>query len=86
MKRIAKHLPHYLSLLGIFIFGFLAFLLFSYDQAFQMAVIIAVAAAYVAWGIIYHYIHKDLYFVVVIEYVAVALLGLIIVFSLVFNV
>jgi hypothetical protein len=85
MKDISKHFPHYLPLLGLFAFGVLAFVIASYDRVFQMGVAIALAVAYVAWGIVHHYIHRDLYLSVVIEYIVVACLGLVIVFSLVFR-
>lgn len=48
-----------------------------------MITAIAVAVAYVTWGIIHHFIHRDLYLAVVIEYLAVASLGLVIIFSLI---
>jgi len=83
MKGFTKHLAHYLTLLGIFLAGILAFLFFSYDQSFQMIMAIAVALSYVVWGIIHHFIHRDLYLAVVIEYLAVASLGLVIIFSLI---
>jgi len=83
MKGISKHIPHYMVLFGILAAGILAFLLFSYDKGFQMIVATAVALSYVAWGIVHHSIHRDLYLSVVIEYLAVASLGLVIVFSLI---
>lgn len=83
MKRIFKDLPHYLALLGIFAAGLVAFIFFSYDSAFKMAIIIGVTISYVVWGIVHHLLRKDLYLEVVLEYIAVALLGLIIVFSLI---
>lgn len=79
MNSFARHLPHYLSLFGILLAGFSGLILFSYDRNFQMAVAIATAAAYVAWGIIHHYIHKDLYWEVVAEYAAISILGLVII-------
>jgi len=82
MKNISKDLPHYLALFGIFAAGMVAFLIFSYDRLFQAAVAISVAVAYVVWGIVHHAIHKDLYLSVVIEYLLVALLGLVLIFSL----
>lgn len=85
IKRFSTHLPHYLSLFGIFAVGLVGFLLFSYDRAFQIAIIVAVAISYVAWGIIHHYLHRDLHLSVVIEYIAVAIIGLVIVFSLIIN-
>ena len=83
MKRILKDLPHYLSLLGIFAVGLLAFVFFSYDPTFKIAVIISIAVSYVVWGIVHHHLRGDLYLEVVLEYIAVAVLGLIIVFSLI---
>jgi hypothetical protein len=85
MKSFARHLPHYLPLLGLLLAGFLGLVLFSYDQSFQIIVAIAVAVFYVVWGVIHHLIHKDLYLAVVIEYLVVASLGLVIVFSLIFR-
>ncbi len=81
MKRAAKHLPHYFSLLGIFAAGIAGFVIFSYDKQFQAVLTIAIAIAYVLWGIIHHLLHKDLYFAVVLEYLLYAILGVVIVFS-----
>lgn len=83
MKQIAKHLPHYFVLIGLLLTGILAFILFSYDRIFQMIIAVAVAVSYIVWGLIHHLIHRDLYFSVVIEYLAVAVLGLVMVFSLI---
>lgn len=85
MKKITKHLPHYLALLGILGAGVVGFYIFSYDRLFQAAVAVALAISYVAWGIVHHMIHDDLHPAVVIEYILVASLGLVIVFSLIFT-
>lgn len=85
MKHIAKQLPHYLALLGILLAGAIAFWFFSYDRAFQIAVAIALAIAYISWGIIHHLIRRDFCLTVLIEYILVATLGLVIVFSLIFS-
>ncbi len=85
IKSFARHLPHYLTLFGILFAGVLAFLIFSYDRIFQIGVLVAMSAGYVAWGIVHHAIHKNLHLSVVIEYLVVALLGLIVVFSLIFQ-
>lgn len=85
MKRIAKNLPHYLSLAGILIAGVVGFMVFSYERAFLIAVAIGLALAYVAWGVIHHSIHRDLYLSVVIEYIVVASLGLVVMLSLIFR-
>lgn len=85
MKRIAKHLPHYLSLIGILLAGLVGLYFFSYDKLFQAGVASAMAIAYIGWGVVHHSIHRDLSLSVVIEYLMVASLGLVIIFSLLFT-
>lgn len=85
MKHITRHLQHYLPLLGILTAGVLGFVLFSYDKNFQGVVAIATAVSYVAWGLIHHYIHDDLHINIILEYVAIAFLGVMIIFSLIFR-
>ncbi|HKB88355.1 MAG TPA: hypothetical protein VKC53_01760 [Patescibacteria group bacterium] len=83
MKHFVKHLPHYLSLFGILFAGFAGLILFSYDKHFQLSIIIASAASYVAWGVVHHILHKDFHFEIFLEYLAVAILGLVIILSLI---
>ena len=83
LQRVVKHLPHYLPLVGILFFGFWGFYTFSYDRIFQLAVAVGVAFGYVTWGVVHHYVHKDLYLEVVLEYIFVSILGLVLVFSLI---
>jgi hypothetical protein len=83
MKSFLKHLPHYLSLYGILFAGFAGLILFSYDKNFQLSIAVASASGYVAWGVVHHILHKDFHFEVLLEYLAVAILGLTIIFSLI---
>jgi len=83
MKHYLRQIPHYTVLFGILIAAAVAFALFSYDRVFQLIITIALAVSYVAWGLIHHHIHRDLYLRVVIEYIAVATLGLVIIFSII---
>jgi FtsH-binding integral membrane protein len=83
MKNFAKHLPHYLSLFIILLAGFVGLVLFSYDKKFQVSAALITAGAYVTWGIVHHTVHKDLYLETIIEYIAIAILGLVIIFSLI---
>jgi hypothetical protein len=83
MKTMTRDLPHYLSLFGILMAGFAGLVLFSYDKNFQFSVALATAGSYVAWGIVHHAIHKDLYIETVLEYAAIAFLGIVIIFSLI---
>jgi len=86
MQKFKKHIPHYFSLIGVFVAGIIGFYVYSYDRFFQIGVVVALAAAYVSWGIIHHTIHKDICLTVVLEYIAVAILGVTIVLSLIFRV
>lgn len=83
MESFKKHIPHYFSLIAIFFVGVMGFYLFSYDKTFQIGVAVALSSAYVSWGVIHHAIHKDISLSVVLEYVAVAILGLIMILSLI---
>ena len=82
MKSITKHLSHYMALFGILLAGFAGLILFSYDKNFQVAVALALSLSYVAWGLAHHYLHKDLHLETFIEYLVVAALGFVIIFSL----
>lgn len=83
MRNFARHLPHYLLLFGILLAGFAGLILFSYDKKFQIFIAAATAVTYIVWGIIHHYLHRDLHLEVFIEYVVVSALGLVILFSLI---
>ncbi|QQG42177.1 MAG: hypothetical protein HYV90_02575 [Candidatus Woesebacteria bacterium] len=83
MKSFVRDLPHYMLLIGILFAGFAGLILFSYDSNFQIAVALATGISYVSWGLIHHHIHRDLHFEVFMEYLAVAILGTVILFSLI---
>lgn len=72
---MVRHFPHYVVLLGIFAAAFFGFSVFSWDRAFRIAIVVAISASYVSWGIVHHFLHDDLYPEVVVEYVGIALLG-----------
>ncbi len=65
--------------------GIMGFLIFPFDKTFQVVLAVAVAFSYIAWGLVHHYIHKDLYPEVIFEYIIMAFLGLILIFSVVFR-
>ena len=85
MKKLAKHLKHYLPLFGVLIIGGVGFVNFSYDKQFQAAIVISTALGYFVWGLIHHFLHRDLHIQVVLEYLAIAILGVVVVFSLLFG-
>lgn len=83
MKKFVKHLSHSMVLVGLLFAGFAGLIIFSYDKNFQEAVAIATAASYASWGIVHHYLMNDLHIETVLEYLVVAALGLIVLFSLI---
>jgi hypothetical protein len=60
-----------------------AFLFFSFEKHYQMIIVLVAGLAYVLWGIIHHHVNDDLHSKVVAEYVLVALLAELIIFSLI---
>lgn len=83
MRSFLKHLSHYMVLFGILLAGFAGLVLFSYDKAFQVAVASALVLSYASWGVAHHYLDGDLRFETVVEYLVVAILGFVIIFSLI---
>ncbi|OGM20602.1 hypothetical protein A2955_03205 [Candidatus Woesebacteria bacterium RIFCSPLOWO2_01_FULL_37_19] len=85
MHKLTRHIQHYLPLIGVFLVGILGFRMFAYDRVFQSVIVVATAASYVAWGFVHHHIHDDLHLSVILEYIAIAFLGVVIVFSVLFR-
>ena len=85
LKKLSRKTYRYIPLIGIFTATVLGFWIFSYDKAFQLALGIAAASGYVAWGLVYHHIHKNLYLSTVIEYIAMAIFGVVALFFLLFR-
>lgn len=85
MTNFIKHIPHYVSLISIFVAGLAGFYIFSYDRYFQVAIAVALAFSYISWGIIHHAVHKDICLIVIFEYVAISILGLVLVLTLLFR-
>lgn len=85
IKFNSKHIPHYISLIAILVAGILGFYIYSYDRGFQIAVLMSLALSYISWGVIHHTIHKDICLAIILEYIAVAVLGVVMAFSLIFR-
>lgn len=83
VRDATKHLPHYLSLIGIIIIGLIGHMLFSYDKVFQSIIAISTGIAYTAWGIVHHWLHEELDFKIFLEYLFTALFGITILLSLI---
>lgn len=68
-------ITHYLPLVAILAATLTGFLLFTYDKALKISLAIAAGSAYFVWGLIHHYIHKDLCIEIVIEYLVICIFG-----------
>lgn len=86
LSEVGVHLAHYAALGGIFAVSLWGLFAFSYDQSFQSAIAISCAVAFVAWGIVHHYIHGDLRPKIVLEYIATAILAAVVLFSIIWRV
>ncbi|OGY17919.1 MAG: hypothetical protein A2784_01835 [Candidatus Chisholmbacteria bacterium RIFCSPHIGHO2_01_FULL_48_12] len=76
-----KQLVHYLALVIILTLGFLALITFRYHPLRPVAIILT-AAAYFVWGILHHLSLGTLHRQVVLEYFSLAILGGIIIATL----
>jgi hypothetical protein len=85
MKLFIRHSQHYVPLITILAAGILGFSLFTYDRLFQSVLLVAVAASYVVWGVVHHFIHDDLNYLVIIEYTVIAVLGVILGLTLIYR-
>lgn len=86
LSEVSGHLAHYGTLGGIFAVSLWGLLAFSYDQWFQSGVAISCGIAFVVWGVIHHYIHGYLHPKVILEYIATAVLGIVVLLSIIWKV
>lgn len=85
MTKSTRDLLHFLPLVVLFVLGLVGFLLFSFNPLYQVVITLAVAFAYVAWGIVHHLLLKDLEASIVVEYIIIAILGLVAILPLLFK-
>lgn len=83
MREFSRHFVHYLSLIGILVVSFIGFVSAEFNQAFQSAIAISLGVAFVVWGLVHHHIHEDLHPKIVLEYIAIAALGVTVLLSVI---
>lgn len=83
MKELSRHFVHYASLVGLLAVAFVGFVLFDFDRVFQSAIAISLGVAFVMWGLVHHHIHDDLHPKIILEYIAVAALGVTVLLSVI---
>lgn len=76
-----NHLLHYAILITILVVGFGSIVLFSSNKQIQLSLAVITAISYVLWGITHHYMEDDMSVKVVVEYILIAMLSILILFS-----
>lgn len=77
-KQIKTHLFKYFVLLLILGLGVAGFILSIGHRRFQFKIIVITSFLYIVWGVTYHFFEKTLYPKIVVEYLAVALLAIVV--------
>lgn len=80
MKKFLKHFGYYISLIAIFVLGFIASLLSYPNLNLEILIIIITIILYVVWGILHHKQNHQLTTKIAMEYILIGMLGLSIVF------
>lgn len=71
-----KHFLYYVSLIALLGIAVLLVATFQQQKQQQMTVVVMLGIIYVGWGVAHHKMHHSLRARIVLEYVAVALLGI----------
>ena len=83
--KLKLHFIHYLLFLLISGFGIFIFNYYNHNQKVQSWCVIATSIAYFFWGVFHHYSEKNLHLKVVLEYFLVALLGAVLIITLIYR-
>ena len=83
LTEVKEHSGHYLVLLFILIFGGVSLFYFQRFPQAQVVSVFLTASFYVLWGVIHHYLEGDLHLRIILEYLAIALLGFLILWSII---
>ncbi len=85
MSDLNRHLRAYTMLAGILAVGLWGIVYFAFDRNVQTWIAVSMCVCYALWGIAHHAVEEKLQFRIVIEYLAMSLLGLVILVSLLYH-
>jgi len=74
------HILYYTTLALILVAGFGGALFASGQKPLQMGLVVLAAVLYCVWGIVHHVIHHSFSIKIMLEYIAIATLGISLVF------
>lgn len=86
MKDFKTYRVHYAFLLIILFLGLISFLVMASDPNLQFRIAVLTVLAYVGWGIVHHLLKGDLYLKIVVEYVLVAALVMVLLWTVLLRV
>lgn len=70
-----RHISHYIVLLIILMAGLIAMIGSGKSTLLHTIILIIISASYLVWGVIHHFIEKELHIEIVLEYLIFSLLG-----------
>lgn len=73
---MSKHILYYISLVIVLAAGFGLAFIFPQQRNIQLGLIILTAFLYVIWGVIHHILHHSFSIKIMLEYIAIATLGI----------
>lgn len=75
-ETIHRHLLYYSIFIGCEFMGLILLLFTAGDKGLQLLVVLSMTLFYLFWTIMHQYIHHNLTFKIVVEYVLIGTLGL----------
>jgi hypothetical protein len=75
IHNFRRHIGHTLILVMVLIFGFTLFFAFSHEPEIRILLLFLVSASYALWGLVHHYVRRDLTWPLAIEYISVSFLA-----------
>ncbi|OGG12783.1 hypothetical protein A3D77_07030 [Candidatus Gottesmanbacteria bacterium RIFCSPHIGHO2_02_FULL_39_11] len=83
--KVHKHTPDYLILLLVVLISLVFFIANISNPMRQYEIIISLSFLYIAWGIFHHARNHDLHLKVVVEYVVIAVIGILLLRGAIFH-
>ena len=83
-SKTLRHLSHYIVLLVILMAGLVALIVSGKSTLAHTVILVLISLGYFFWGVIHHFLEKDLHLEVVFEYFILSLLGLSFVFGVLY--
>lgn len=76
-----KHLYDRMVFMIILLLGLILFFYFNFNRTYQLLVIFAMITFYLVWGILHHLRDKTLDTEIFLEYLAVTIIAIVLIFS-----